>query len=245
MTPFFADALKRLATGEGKRAATWKQLSQVSQADPARIQIVLRQWLKACAGLPAEENGPLPLYHLLVGRWKSQTREAFQESDTAVPFAELDQRVRLRAVHWSALGVGPHKLVALGSAFGLELVCDLLAVFRLGACATWIPPLGQPFEEAALLATKPHFLCEVDICSARVVPKAVFAERVSTMGTATEPVAPVDYDAKAPCLLVLSVLEGDSKSSVLAPPIALTAADLVESLVRDAVVIWGMREGIG
>lgn len=235
--------IDRVASAEGDRQALFDQLGRLSKSDPKRVAAALTTWLSRCAGLPAADAQRVPLYHLLVGRWCSARRVAFEDSHSKLSFAELDAQVLWRVSAWARLGVGPKKVVALGRSFGADMLLDLLAVFRLGACAAWIPPLGQSFEEAALMALKPDFVRAVDELSAQVVPKAVSLTPPAVGPLLPTVDAPADYSAKAPCLTIVSPLVDDPEGKGLPPPVALTAPELLHALGRDAALIWGLRDG--
>lgn len=241
---FCQELLERLTQTDGSREAEFQRLSRFAKAEPKRVSIALENWLNARLGLPRADAESIPLYHLLVGRFRAEGRFAFEEAENKLSFSELDELVRWRAQLWTRVGVGPQKVVALGRSFGSEFLLDLLAIFRLGACAAWIPPLGQPFEEAALVSVKPDFLCEVDEKSAQVVPHAFILEKPDPQRRfESPPSAPVDYGQKAPCLLVVSALTGDSMVPELASPSAISAPELLTALGRDAVLLWGLRDG--
>lgn len=234
--------LERLATTEGNRRPLFDQLSQLSKLDPKRVDGALAAWLRRRVGLPAPGAKGIPLYHLVVGRWSS-ARVAFEGSRGKLSFADLDVQVRRRVNAWLGSGVAPKKLVALGRPFGADLMLDLLAVFRLGACAAWIPPLGQPFEEAALLALNPDFTAGVDDVSAGVVPKAQLLPPPGVGPLSPSLDAPADYAAQAPCLAVVSPIVDDPAGKGLAAPVVLSASELLRALGRDAALIWGLRSG--
>lgn len=235
--------IDRVATTEGDRHTFLEQLGRLSKSDPKRVAAALATWLHRRAGLPAADALGFPLYHLLVGRWRSARRVAFEDSHAMLSFAEIDARVQWRVSAWAGLGVGPKKVIALGQPFGADMLLDLLAVFRLGACAVWIPPLGQPFEEAALVAAKPDFVREVNELTAQVVPKAVALPPPGAGPLMPTVGAPMDYAAKAPCLMIVSPLADASEGKELPAPVVLTAAELLLALGRDATLIWGLRDG--
>lgn len=235
--------LERSSASDGDREACLGELARLSKVDPKRVAAALMAWLGRNLGLPRADATAFPLYHLLAGRWSAANRIAFEDSRCALSFAEIDALVRRRVGAWAALGVGPQKIVVLGRGFGGELILDLLGVFHLGACAAWQPPLGQPFEEAALLALKPDFVCGVDEVSARAFPKAVALVSPRVGPLTPTGAAPVDYAPKAPCLLVVSPIDGDPDAKDLAPPVALSAPELLTALGRDATLLWGLRAG--
>lgn len=237
------ELFERLLSSEGDREPWFNELARLSKIDSKRVAGALVSWLGRRVGLPRADAKRFPLYHLLAGRWSAANRVAFEGSRGALSFADLDALARGRAGAWAPLGVGPQKVVALGRSFGVELVLDLLAVFRLGACAAWLPPLGQPFEEAALAAVKPDFLCGVDEVSAKMAPKAL-ALAPPPAGPLT-PIggAPFDYPPQVACLLVVSPLAGDAGAKELPPPVVITAPELLVSLGRDATLSWGLRAG--
>lgn len=239
----FETLFERLAESEGDREPWLGELARLSKADPKRVAAALAAWLDRKLGLPRADAKVFPLYHLLAGRWSAANRVAFEGSRGAVSFAQLDELVRWRVSVWAPLGVGPQKVVALGRGFGVELLLDLLAVFHLGACAAWLPPLGQPFEEAALVAVRPDFVCGVDELSAEVASKAVALVPPQVGPLAPSVRAPFDYSPNVACLVVVSPVSGDADARELPPPVAISAPELLLALGRDATLIWGLRAG--
>lgn len=235
------DALAELDAG---RAERWSAFFAQREPDPATVLRALDGWLHLRRGLPAPGAQSVPLFQLLVARWAHAERCAFEERGRRYSFSELETLSAGRAERWSAAGVGPHKIVGLGRNLGAELLLDLLAVLRLGACACWIPPLGEPFEKAALAAVQPDFVSGVDALAIALVPSAKSLDGRTGLGAGLRPRnVSASYGAKDPCLLVFSPIQGGAPPSSLAAPSPITAGDLLRALGRDAAFVWCLRAG--
>lgn len=235
------DALAELDAGRPER---WRAFFAQRELEPPAVLRALDAWLHSRRGLPAPGAQSLPLFQLLVARWAYAERCAFEERGRRYSFSELETLSAGRAERWSAAGVGPDKIVGLGRSLGVELLLDFLAVLRLGACACWIPPLGEPFEKAALAAAQPDFVSGVDALAAALVPKAKSLDSKTGFGAGLRPrnVA-ASYGAKDPCLLVFSPIQVGAAPSSLAAPSPITAGELLRALGRDAAFLWCLRPG--
>jgi hypothetical protein len=238
------EQLDALAELDPERAARWSAFFAQSDAGPDVVLRALDGWLHLRRGLPAPGALSVPLFQLLVARWAYGDRCAFEEGERRLSFSELEMLTAGRAERWSAAGVGPKKVICLGRSLGVELLLDLLTVFRLGGCACWVPPLGEPFEKAALAAAQPDFVSGVDALSAATVPNATTLDGNTGFGggLGARAVA-AGYAAKDPCLLVFSTLQAGAEPSSLAPPSPIAAGQFLRALGRDAAFVWCLRPG--
>ncbi|HYQ17927.1 MAG TPA: hypothetical protein VEQ58_19275, partial [Polyangiaceae bacterium] len=238
------ERLDALTTLDAERAGHWAELFASAASAPASLLAAVDAWLHVQRGLPRLDATAVPLFQMLVGRWAHGERVAFEEGGRRYLFSELELLTARRAEAWSAAGVGPKVVVALGRAAGVELMLDLLAVLRLGACACWVAPLGEPYERAALGLAQPDFMVGVDVTSAKSAPKAkALDDKLAIRAGAPLRALPASYAPKDPCLLVFSPLRPGKQPGELSAPSPLFAGQLLRGLARDAAFVWCLRDG--
>ncbi len=224
-------------------AAAVLNVTQLS-SDPKQVRAVLEQWLHERHGLPGRQSRVISLFDLLVTRFAQLGRVAFESSEGSTTYEDLQSSTAELARMWLAQGVTGGSSVALCRSFGQKFVVELLTSFRLGACATWIPPLGEAVERQMLGALQPDFL------SGRPIGDAVAAAPGATALQAAVPRVPLTaeqvrdrgFERTAPCLQVFSPLACDDGELSFAPRV-ISAEDLLTALGRDASFCWVLRAG--
>lgn len=122
-------------------------LSNISLLDAAEHKRVTETF-----NTTTTEYGPDTCVHKLVEHQVSLTPEAtaLQFGDTALSYAELNQRADLLAVRLQELGAKPGTIVAISCNRSLELAVAALAVLKSGACYVPVDP-NYPAERIAAM----------------------------------------------------------------------------------------------
>lgn len=100
-------------------------------------------------------------FHDLVVRHGSTDRIALRSYDRrsgwqTLGYKQLHEQAARRATEWARQGVKPGAKVCLVYSVGSELLISLAAALGLGACISFLPPVGRRFIARRLAALKPE-----------------------------------------------------------------------------------------
>ncbi len=238
----------KLSTVQANRSELLEEFWRTYADEQEEAGRALDEWLVETRGLPLGRGEPIPWFDLLVSRWVSEERVAFQSGNERLSYADLERETARKARRWQSAGVTQGSVVGLGHAFGSEFLVDLLASFRTGACAVWIPPFGETYERRALARSVPQFTSGVDAGLLGEFPELTplpseWEPSDLSAGFGSPKQRCAAYDPKAPCLLVLSPLESETGPELPPSAASLPSGRLLRSLGRDASFAWQLRPG--
>jgi hypothetical protein len=183
------------------------------------------------------------LYHDLVVRHLRQRRDVLVSwlagrGWRRLSYAELHARATALAATWEAAGVEAGQTVALVLSVSEEYVLALLTAWRLGLVVSPLPPRGVAFVRTRLAALAPEYVVS-QVHHESLVGQGDWSvlPLSSTPGAALEPpLRSHTYAADAPVARLFSPISPTPEQ-----PVALCAGPFFLGLLRDAVLLLGLR----
>jgi hypothetical protein len=157
-----------------------------------------------------------------------------------VSYDALHARSNALAAAWIEAGVEAGQKLALVLPVGVDLAVALLTVFRLGAVASIVPPLGPSFVRGALGRLAPDRVATTGLLRGLLPPEAAPLP-VAAGSRATSSLVSFSYgaDEVAARLLTPFGLAGAKADGVA----EATASTLLNGAVRDAIFTFGLDPG--
>ena len=150
----------RVARGEATGLASW---ATAADATPDAFLAALLRTLGERRGASLEsDTARFEAYaDLIVGqltRRRPILVERTGEIERSLSIHELDERASSLAATWSASGVVATSSIAIVMPQGLDAAVVLLAALRIGACVTWISPVGRAYVTNRLVVLEPDHI---------------------------------------------------------------------------------------
>jgi len=185
------------------------------------------------------------LYHDLVVRHLKEGRDAFIAHAAGagwhrLSYEELHTRTTALAAAWEAAGVLAGQTVAIVLPVSEEYVVALLTALRLGAVVSVLPPRGASFVRRRLKELAPE----------QVVSHPRYAALLGERARGLLPTSPSADPPTGWLARSHTYAPGDTVARLFSPlsptpekPVELKAAALGLGLLRDAVLVLGLRPG--
>jgi hypothetical protein len=202
-----------------------------------------------------ESNSPVSLksrpgecqdfYHDLVVRHLGQKRQALVSHASGagwrrLSYDELHARSTALAAAWEALGVQAGQSVALVLPVSEEYALALVTALRLGLVLSVLPPRGATFVRHRLDALAPE----------HVVSHTRYVSQLGAHAQRMLPLSAPAVSATEPALRSHTLTAADPVARLFSPlsatpeqPVEVLAGTLYQGLLRDAVLVLGLRPG--
>ncbi|MER8033008.1 non-ribosomal peptide synthase/polyketide synthase [Streptomyces bauhiniae] len=205
--------LAQAAADPGRRVGTLDVLRDDERA------LVLTGWNDTARPVP---DGTLPeLFRAQVTRTPEATAVVFE--DSALTYAELDQRVDRLARTLAAQGAGAETTVAVALPRSLALVVTLLAVHRAGAA--YLPlDTGNPADRLAHMLTDADPACLVTTDGIDLPATDTPCLHVDADGTSEHPAdapLPTAYDPRSPAYVIYTSGSTGRPKGVVVPHVGI------------------------
>jgi hypothetical protein len=234
--------LSQLDSGQSAEAPLPAWL-QESWEDPVGFASALAAASAGRGALPLKSRPGqhYDLFHDLVVRHAGSDRVALRAHDRlkgwqALSYRQLHDQAARRATEWARQGVKPGAKLCLLYHPGPELLISLAAALGLGACVSFLPPVGTGFVSRRLAALAPaHIAAEPH----QVPLLQGFEKRLlRSLGEAPPAFTSHNYQPDEPVGLLFSPLADPPHL-----PVPLTAADAWLGALRDGLLAWGLAPG--